>query len=447
MAAHDCGKRAHLPDHALEPKRAAAIEPAGSPALRARRVLLLQGPVGPFFSGLQDALEASGYDVRRVIFNFGDRVFALGRKAVRFDGTPPEWANWLEAELGRHRPDAIILFGCNRPPHRVAREIAAAAGIPVLSLEEGYLRSGYVSCEAGGNNMHSPMARWRPRRAFARPGQGGPAPSSSRFSFAAMCLWGAIYYLLRDLASKPSEEPLFHRDRERIVPLAFNWTAHMLGRIAARLTEFPTRRSLGRAPGYLLIPLQVGSDSQLQLAARGWTTERLIDAVLQAAGRSGTGPRVVFKLHPLEPRSSRVGRMIRRKARQFGVPRRRVTILRSGRMGDLTARSSGMIVINSTSAFSALHHDIPVLVLGEAVFRHREIVTIGENEADVARFLLARRAKSRAQIDAFIAELKAQSLISGGFYGRTERKAAIAGIMGRLEQLQAAVHDMRAAGA
>lgn len=366
---------------------------------------------------------------------------------MRFDGTPPEWANWLEAELGRHRPDAIILFGCNRPPHRVAREIAEAAGIPVLSLEEGYLRSGYVSCEAGGNNMHSPMARWRPRRAFARPGQAGPAPCSSRFSFAAMCLWGAIYYLLRDLASKPSEEPLFHRGRERIVPLAFTWTAHMLGRIVARLTEYPTRRSLRRAPGYLLIPLQVASDSQLQLAARGWTTERLVDAVLQAAGRSATGLRFVFKLHPLELRSSRASRMIRRKARQFGVPRKQVTILRSGRIGDLTAGSSGMIVINSTSAFSALHHGIPVLVLGEAVFRHREIVTIGEDEADVARFLSVRRAKSRAQIGDFLAGLKAQSLIPGGYYGRAERKAAVAGIIRKLVQLQAVAHDMRAAGA
>lgn len=419
----------------------------GSSVHLPRRILLLQGPVGPFFSELQDALESSGYDVGRVTFNFGDRVFARGRRHVRFDGTLSDWARWLNAEFVRHRPDAILLFGCSRPAHRTAREIAEAAGIPVLSLEEGYLRSGYVCCEVGGNNMHSPMAHCRPGWTLRPPTAATPVACNGRLSFAAMCLWGAAYYLLRDLASKRSEEALFHRKRERIVPLVMGWAAHMLARLATKLTEYPTRRSLRRRPGYVLVPLQVAGDSQLEFAARGWTTERLIDAVLKAAGTTGLGTHVVFKLHPLELRSAALKRLIRRRQRHFGVPADRVTVLHSGRIGDLAARSSGMIVINSTSAFSALHHGVPVLVLGEAVFRHKEIVTTGHDESDVARFLAVRRSRPREGIQAFLAELKKQSLVPGGFYGRSERRAAISGILAKVNQIQTMDRDLRAAGA
>ncbi|WP_169052260.1 hypothetical protein [Tabrizicola sp. YIM 78059] len=403
--------------------------------------------MGPFFTELQDALVASGYDVRRVIFNFGDQVFARRRSCIRFAGTLPEWASWLKAEIANRRPDAIILFGCNRPIHRVAREVAEMNGIPVVSLEEGYLRAGYASCESGGNNQHSPMARWRSNQTFAPQDGAGPSPCNSRFSFVAMCLWGAIYYLMRDLASKETEEHLYHRQRERILPLSLGWAAHMLGRVAARLTEYPTRRVLRQSPGYLLVPLQVTSDSQLVTAARGWTTDRLIDAVLRAASTAGCCQKIVFKLHPLERRSSAMKHLVRKKARQFGIPRNRLIVLRTGRIGDLTAKASGMIVINSTSAFSAMHHDVPVLVLGDAVFRHKEIVTLGDDETDVARFMAVRRAKPRVQINAFLTELKARSLIPGGFYGRAERKAAIAAILGRLEKVRTMVQDMRAAGA
>ncbi|AOZ71163.1 hypothetical protein LPB142_17450 (plasmid) [Rhodobacter xanthinilyticus] len=105
-------------------------------------------------------------------------------------------------------------------------------------------------------------------------------------------------------------------------------------------------------------------------------------------------------------------------------------------MGELTKQSSGMVVINSTSAFSALRHGVPVLVLGDAVFRHDALVTLGESEADVASFFKIRHAKSRLLVDAFVAELKSQSLIPGDFYVSSGRQVAISGIIDRLKQRQ-----------
>ena len=402
-------------------------------------ILLLQGPVGPFFAELQEALSVADFATRRVVFNAGDKLFAPQRNCAYFTGTLCEWETWLRFELAQNTPDTMVLFGSNRPVHKVARRLAEIYRIDVLSLEEGYLRSGYVSCELGGNNQHSPMVKWPPK--LLTPGgraDGAPAAGAQPSSFATMSFWAAVYYLVRDLASKPSDTHLFHRKRERVVPLALSWSIHLLRRIAARITEYPARRALRRRPGYFLVPLQVSSDSQLQAAARGWSTSRLIEASLMALRANQVGQTVVFKLHPLERESAAIKRLIFRKAAELGVDQNYIRVLHSGRIGELTQQSSGMVVINSTSAFSALHHGVPVLVLGDAVFRHDAIVTLGETEADIVMFFKMRRAKSRLLVDAFVAELKSQSLIPGDFYVSSGRQIAIAGIVGKLKQQQRA---------
>lgn len=58
----------------------------GMGAFRGRNVLLLQGPVGPFFSRLAHDLELAGASVHKVNFNAGDSLFYGG---VPFLSTVP----------------------------------------------------------------------------------------------------------------------------------------------------------------------------------------------------------------------------------------------------------------------------------------------------------------------------------------------------------------------
>ena len=109
------------------------------------RILLLQGPVGPFFSELHTALSDAGLETRRVIFNGGDKIFSGTKECIYFNGTQSEWETWLRFEIALLRPAAIILFGCERPAHLVALRLSRLYGIEVLCLEEGYLRTGYVT--------------------------------------------------------------------------------------------------------------------------------------------------------------------------------------------------------------------------------------------------------------------------------------------------------------
>ncbi|MDO6748963.1 capsular polysaccharide export protein, LipB/KpsS family, partial [Gilvimarinus sp. 1_MG-2023] len=115
------------------------------------KVLLLQGPVGPFFKRLQRYLTSEGMDVNRICFNPADLLYSCRKNRIYFSGGFIEWRRWLRKYLHVSRPDVIILFGSERPAYRIARQLAERLGIRVLSLEEGYIRPGFVAMEEGGN--------------------------------------------------------------------------------------------------------------------------------------------------------------------------------------------------------------------------------------------------------------------------------------------------------
>ena len=410
-------------------------------------ILLLQGPVGPFFSELESALRAAGHLVRRVAFNAGDNLFSSRvRPPTRLSLNLNEWESWLRFELTCNPTDCIVLFGSSRPAHKIARQIAHHFNIKVLSLEEGYLRSGYVTVELDGNNQHSRLTSWRSKNHQSIDAGSVPSPMAMSSSFVAMSVWGAMYYLARDVFSTASDGYLFHRPSERVVPLAWRWCGHMARRGVARIIEFSAQRDLRRKPGYILVPLQVSNDSQIQLAARGWTTQKLVDACLNSLAKADAHQRVVFKLHPLERENALITRLIHRKAKSLGLKAERFAVLNSGRIGELTANSSGIVVINSTSGFSALHHNKPLLVLGDAVFRHDEIATTGNSKEDIRIFFEHRQAKASDVIEQFFDTVKSQSLLSGDFYVSAGRKEAIRNIVQKLEDITVAPSVAREVG-
>ena len=214
-----------------------------------KKILILQGPVGPFFKELHNGFSDRGFRVRRVVFNPADCLFSNPNEYFRFSGSISDWEIWLSGELSQNTPDVIILFGSMRPAHQSARKLAEHLRIPVISLEEGYLRTGFVTCELGGNNQHSPLCQWHTNRKSDVP---APKALPLKSTFSAMSLWGAVYYLVRDVFSKPPDEALFHRKRESALSLSLSWMQHSVRRIIARVVEAPKLKRLRH--NYLLVP-------------------------------------------------------------------------------------------------------------------------------------------------------------------------------------------------
>src|SRR2546430_4763094 len=89
--------------------RGAPMSDARRDTLRAKRVLLLQGPVGPFFRCLAKLLRAAGAEVHKVNFNGGDCLFYPTNAPTR-RGPPGDWPQFLPPLLEQPRSRIGLVF-------------------------------------------------------------------------------------------------------------------------------------------------------------------------------------------------------------------------------------------------------------------------------------------------------------------------------------------------
>ena len=71
------------------------LSPALLGLLKAERILLLQGPVGPFFDRLAKWLLGHGKQVDRIVFQGGDQADCRVLMPRPYRGTPAVWTDFL----------------------------------------------------------------------------------------------------------------------------------------------------------------------------------------------------------------------------------------------------------------------------------------------------------------------------------------------------------------
>ena len=385
------------------------------------RVLLLQGPVGPFFDHLSDAFVDRGYAVDRVRFNGADHVMARapreGRLLSYAKGETSVGA-WFRATLTCSRYDLVVLFGCQRPAHVAAAEVARECGVPVVSLEEGYIRTGLVTVELDANNAGSPIAGDLPDHA----GYAYADPPTVRPNKAWMSLHGGLYFTLRNLLTFGKGRELFHK-RRPLISEGWSWLRSGLRWSVATLHDafgesvvhYVQRHHRNN---YDVVILQVCDDAQMTVAARGWTNERLIHASIESFARFAPRDRcLVFKVHPNERGHTSDHRLIEMLAERWGVADR-VRWIYTGPLSTLAAGARGMIVINSTSGISAIDKGCPLLVLGEAIYANPELVRIGDHERAIDAFWTDDHVASPELRRAYRGWLTERTMVEGDYYAR-----------------------------
>jgi capsular polysaccharide export protein len=410
-------------------------QPRKFPNKHCARVIFLQGPVGAFFRRAQDYLNGSGFEAWRVCFNAGDRLYSPGERVLNFSGSPETWRSWFSEILHENGFDAVVMFGAERLIHRIAAECAEAEGIPVLCLEEGYVRPGYVTMEFGGNNWRSPIAGKLPPADFEGTRQSGPKAVPSAGSFSSMA-WSAFqYFTVRALISTPGERKLFHKQKRTLVSEGFYWFknyyrkfAHVGRnyRISERLLEHHDKR-------FFLVPLQVHDDMQLGRAANAWNNQKLILKTIVSFARNAPGDHhLVFKIHPMERGHTRDWNFIRQVSALNNV-KDRIHVLDGGSLSLLTRHSAGMITINSTSGLSAIHHGVPLAVMGQAIYRHPDLAFCVQRGKDLDRFWSEGFVASAEMRERYLGWMQHECLVGGDFYAKEGIEAAITSLRVRLE--------------
>ena len=83
-----------------------------------RRVLLLQGPNGPFFQRLADELESVGAQVYKINFNAADAHYFPGSRASNYRGNFQDWPQFAQDFCQKEDIEIVFLFGDCRKYHR-----------------------------------------------------------------------------------------------------------------------------------------------------------------------------------------------------------------------------------------------------------------------------------------------------------------------------------------
>ncbi|MBX2881864.1 MAG: capsular biosynthesis protein [Granulosicoccus sp.] len=338
------------------------------------KALLLQGPVGPFFSRIADDLTCRGFEVFKINFNGGDRLFFNGQRTIEYTGTVEQWSVYLEQFLADEKITRLYLFGDCRIYHQIARSVAKAMGVRVFVFEEGYIRPNFITLEEDGVNGHSKMIDQRLE--LDQPPSPFHEVSGNRFSFYASASYSMLYYLASAVYQRRFRHYRHHRPigwfSEGALWLRSSYRKFRCHRQQQRTLQQLTSQFNGR---YFLCPLQVHCDMQVLVHSNYESIEQFVNEVLSSFARHAPlDQAIVFKHHPLDRGYTDYGQIISFLTERLGL-QGRVFYVHDLCLPTLLKGACGSVMINSTVGMSSLFHGTPVKVMGKAIYDRAELTS------------------------------------------------------------------------
>lgn len=396
----------------------------GLSAYRNKRVLLLQGPVGPFFRRLAADLRAAGAQVCKVNLNGGDWLF-YPRGAMAFRGAIEQWPAFLNEIIDTHAIDTVFLFGDCRAYHRIAHKIAKDRQLDVGVFEEGYIRPDHITLERDGVNGNSTLPS-RPDFYLdkAPSGEVQVEPVGNTFWFAA--LWACLYYLAAQIMW-----PVFFRYRHhRSLSILETgpWLRSIWRKAFYRIRERGMQARLtGALSGrFFLVPLQVHNDAQIHSHSRFASVEEFIRHVAASfALHAPAGTVLVVKHHPMDRGYNDYGGLLRRLGRELALSER-LFYVHDLHLPSLLQHARGTVLINSTVGLSALFHGSPVKVCGDAIYAIAGLVY--QKELDRFWSDAEKTSVDFTLLSRFRSYLIEHTQLNGSFYRRLPVPGSHAGI-------------------
>lgn len=396
----------------------------GLNAFVGKRVLLLQGPVGPFFARLSKDLRTVGAEVFKVNFNAGDWLF-YPRKALNYRGTMDAWPAWLESLFEQLKIDIILLFGDCRPVHKIARAIALKHGKEIGVFEEGYLRPDHVTLERFGVNGYSQTPTDPEHLHDAKPTDQDRLPVGNTYWFL---VWYGFCYYAAAAVCKPWFKYYQHHRPLNLFE-ALPWIRSVWRKQLYRLSEWGVLKKLIKQWNhkYYLVPLQVFNDFQISEHSEMDSIEHFIETTLFSFTKHApVDTLLVFKHHPMDRGYTDYKIFIKHLAQRYGVSLR-VLYIHDQHLPTLLEHSCGVVVINSTVGLSSLSHGTPVYVAGKAVYDIEKLTwqktldefwqAAPESHPDIRLYLN------------FLDYLVATTQLNGSFYKRIKGAGTFTGLI------------------
>ncbi len=331
-----------------------------------RAFLFLQGPPGPLFRRLGQALAAKGIAVHRINLSGGDR-FDWPEGAVNFRGRYSEWPVFLDKFLRDHEITDLLLFGDCRPYHVTAQGVAALRNVRTHVLEEGYLRPDWMTLEPDGVNARSTLPRqkdWLLQEAGRLPPQPELPPITASFRRRARDSYWHYHHVVVGRLRYPHYRS--HRPGS-IVLEGIGWLWKFVGQRRKRVAADEVLQSLEGRPLFLM-PLQLSGDYQIREHSPFPDMQSAAAYVMESfAAHAPADLHLLLKAHPLDCSFFNWSKFVERQAARLGI-QGRLHYVDGGDLDEMVASAKGLVCVNSTSATLALARGTPVCTIGEAVY-------------------------------------------------------------------------------
>lgn len=391
--------------------------------------LFLQGPPGLFWSRLADGLSGAGHRTLRIDFHLGDRMFWKRPGAVKYRGSLAAWQGWLAAFLDREGVTDILYYADRLPYHVAALDLARARGLRVHAIEYGYLRPDWLTVEPEAMGRHSTFPK--DPAAIRALAEGQPDPDMTpRYTHTFMEeTWREVAYSLLLVFGRPFH--LAYRSDRYYWPLAeyaaWLWKLAMRPRTVPRHEALVDRALSGAFP-FVLVALQLQMDYQIRASTDYAHLADMLDEIFASFARNAPADlRLVVKTHPLDAGLERWPARIARLTARHGIAGR-VDLVDSPRLAPLLRAARGVVLANSTVGLHALGEGLPVLALGDAIYRMPGLT----HQGGLDRFWTAPEAPDPALVRDFRRALAAHIQVKGSFFNPEGQKAAIAALVAKL---------------
>lgn len=346
-----------------------------------KKPLLLQGPIGYFFSDLMIQFIKGGANPYKLNFNGGDKYFTYKKINNVYDyrGKNSEFKDFLNIFIKENEIDGIILFGDCRPLHKIAIELCKEINIKVFVFEEGYIRPNYVTLEINGVNANSllmntieeELSKYKKTSLeIDKEFEHSKTLQTKHFhNMKKLTKLAILYWLNLEFGKKEYPNYVHHKDGD-IFQSAQYWINSYVKKKKYQYEERNIEKMVENewSKKYFLVALQVYNDSQIKEHSKFRNNKRFIYDTMKSFSKFGREEdMLIIKQHPLDIPYHNYDKFIKILTRLFKLENR-VIYVHDLNLPILLRNSKGLVTINSTTGLSALYHQIPVMALGKAMY-------------------------------------------------------------------------------
>jgi capsular polysaccharide export protein len=375
------------------------------------------GPLGSFFARLAAHLEERGVPVWKVSFPLHEYGFRLQQR-LPFTGPMDEFRSFLLEQIESKGIRHLFMYGDFIDPHRIAIDLVRECNsrrssdnqLEAWVFELGYVRPNYISLERERVNARSGLNR--PVAFYHELPAVEALPRAQREPGIRWRKWWKTPTFIRHAFTN---YPII-AGPHKLQPRPSYLLAQLRGLARKHLytiTERPIQRRLRGEETYILVPLQVSSDSQISLGSHYLGMEPFIEELIRSFAAHGRPEDLLaFKHHPRDRGYNHYGALIRRLAREHGISRR-VLYFHDGPLGPILKRARAVVTVNSTVGLQALYHDRPTKVLGKTFYNMPGLT----DQQPLACFWQEPQSSDRALFRRFYNHLIETTQINGNFDG------------------------------